>query len=606
MGVSGSFPSLFVSEEERQEFLTRLQSRRGRPVWERVWERARASVEGPLPEDTREGLWAADSRYAGRLGGLIELWALAHFVTGEERFARRGKEALLALAAIEDWVSGSHPHVRYGLMTGTMSQALGLGYDFLRDTLTHEEREQLITRWEEKALTPYLKATRDPRNPYPYGHRTMNWLAVQTGGLGLALLAFGKADRNYALETEIARAHILRFLEWYHNDGSALEWGGYWVFGLGRALNFVAAAERSGWPGLLGDRRDTKMARTGYVPMYLSAGRHFVSAFGDSHLGPLDAAQPLLYLLAREHDDGVLQWWADRMEGSSVWSLFYLDPELEARPPVDMPTSVVFSSPQIAVLRDRIQDEGDVVFSLRSGLTRGPDQDAPHAHYDLQNILLHAFGRPLLVDSDARYSPEFWRTYHSGTNPYTSTFAHNTILVDGEGQLYEQNGEARISEYNVEGEQPYVVSELVRGYGPKLKRFDRSVAYVDRQAFLLYDEIELGEGALLDWLLHVAGEADVEGPEHVALTNGDVSCLILVAASCGLAVAQPGDQLVPYLKWSTEEKVSSLRVAALLWPYRSAESEPRGSVRLCDSGAEVTLEGRRYRWWSGSRCQRVE
>jgi hypothetical protein len=599
--MGAAFPSLFLSPEEREEFLARIRSPRGRPIWQRLWSQARESLEEPLPADVREGAWAADARQVDRLGRLIELWSLAHFVTGEERFARRGTEALLALAALEHWVSDSHSHVRYDLMTGSISQELALGYDFLRNHLSEEEREALIARWEEKALRPYLEACRDPRNPYPYGHRTMNWVAVQTGGLGLALLAFGKADRDYARETEIARAHILRFLEWYHNDGSALEWGGYWVYGLGRALNFVAALERSGWPGLLSGRQDRKMARTGYFALYLSAGRLFVSAFGDTHLGPYDGAQPLLYFLARAHRDGVLQWWGDRMEGRSVWSLFYLDPGLEAHLPDQLPTCAVFSSPQLAVLRDRIQDEEDVVFSLRSGITRGPDQDAPHAHYDLQSILLHAFGRPLLVDSDARYSPEFWETYNSGTNPYTSTFAHNTILVDGQGQLYGENGEARIVEYDVAGEHPYARSELLRGYGPKLKRFARSVLFLERRAFLLYDQIDLAEPATVDWLLHIAGEA--KGADGVTLTNGAASCVILAAASAARTLTQPGDHLVPYLKWSTQEKVSSLRVGTLLWPYRTAEAAPRGSVRLCPAGAEVTLGDRRYRWWSDTRCQ---
>jgi hypothetical protein len=139
MGAAG--PSLFLSPEEREEFLARIGSPRGRPIWERLWSQARESVEKPLPADVREGAWAADARQVDRLGRLIELWSLAHFVTGEERFAERGTEALLALAALEQWVSDSHSHVRYDLMTGSISQELALGYDFLRDHLTEGERE---------------------------------------------------------------------------------------------------------------------------------------------------------------------------------------------------------------------------------------------------------------------------------------------------------------------------------------------------------------------------------------------------------------------------------------------------------------------------------
>jgi len=55
----------------------------------------------------------------------------------------------------------------------------------------------------------------------------MNWLAVLSAGAGCLFLALDGAGVDFTREIEIARAHVLRFVEWFDDDGSAVEHGGY-------------------------------------------------------------------------------------------------------------------------------------------------------------------------------------------------------------------------------------------------------------------------------------------------------------------------------------------------------------------------------------------
>ena len=146
MSDAGEFPSLFVSASERQAFQARLESPRGRPIWERVLTRAETAAGAA---DERPNGRASDRASVSRLARVIETCGLAYFVTGQERFVGRAKEALLELVAIETWVSGPPSRLGYSLQTGTMSQELAVGYDFLRDLLDEKQREHIITRWEE-------------------------------------------------------------------------------------------------------------------------------------------------------------------------------------------------------------------------------------------------------------------------------------------------------------------------------------------------------------------------------------------------------------------------------------------------------------------------
>ncbi len=121
------FPSLFVAASEREEFLARLESPRGRSIWDRVLAEAEEAARELRPAEERSADGSSGRASVGRLGRVIETCCLAHFVTGEERFAQRAREALLDLVAMERWAIGPPSRLRDDLQTGTMGQGAGPG-----------------------------------------------------------------------------------------------------------------------------------------------------------------------------------------------------------------------------------------------------------------------------------------------------------------------------------------------------------------------------------------------------------------------------------------------------------------------------------------------
>jgi hypothetical protein len=73
---------------------------------------------------------------------------LLYRLDGDKRFAERAKRELFAAAAFKDW-NPSH-----FLDVAEMTHAFGIGYDWLFDVLSAEERVTLRTAIIEKSLQP--------------------------------------------------------------------------------------------------------------------------------------------------------------------------------------------------------------------------------------------------------------------------------------------------------------------------------------------------------------------------------------------------------------------------------------------------------------------
>src|SRR6476646_8484236 len=109
---------------------------------------------------------------------------------GDKQFAERARQEMLAAAGFDDW------DPNHFLDVAEMTAALAIGYDWLFDTLSPEDRASIKTAIIEKGLKPGLAAYEKGEWWTKVSH---NWANVCAGGLSLGALAI--ADE----EPEIAR-----------------------------------------------------------------------------------------------------------------------------------------------------------------------------------------------------------------------------------------------------------------------------------------------------------------------------------------------------------------------------------------------------------------
>src|SRR5262249_30817290 len=221
-----SHPRLLATASELERVRQMIDSAPLARAWyAQLRKKAEKILDEPQVEYTLIGprLLAQSRRCLDRIYTLGLLYRL----DGDKRFAERAKQELFAAAAFKDW-NPSH-----FLDVAEMTHALGIGYDWLFDMLSAEERATLRTAVVEKGLkASFMDTLPNGVRGYNWWLRvTHNWNQVCNGGLTVGALAI--ADE----EPELAERVIRRALDSiklpmgsYSPDGGWDEGPAYWHY----------------------------------------------------------------------------------------------------------------------------------------------------------------------------------------------------------------------------------------------------------------------------------------------------------------------------------------------------------------------------------------
>ena len=111
--------------------------------------------------------------------------------------------------------------------------------------------------------------------------RAMNHLAVHAGGAVCLAIALNGDEADLSSTIEVARAHLLRFIEWYDDAGGALEIGAYWGYGNEHTIRGLLALRENGWPKIF-HQRARKLDRFLYPALTMCIGNQFIPNFTDA------------------------------------------------------------------------------------------------------------------------------------------------------------------------------------------------------------------------------------------------------------------------------------------------------------------------------------
>lgn len=113
---------------------------------------------------------------------IISTTAAMYRLTGDVKYAARAKKEMLNVAAFADW-NPSH-----FLDVAEMTNACGIGYDWIYDQLSADERATIRRSIVDLGFKPALTAY---ANKAFWTHSNMNWSQVCAGGLTV-----GAGDRG--------------------------------------------------------------------------------------------------------------------------------------------------------------------------------------------------------------------------------------------------------------------------------------------------------------------------------------------------------------------------------------------------------------------------
>lgn len=505
----------------------------------------------------------------------VRTLSLLYRLEGDRRYLDRAWLELQTAAGFTNW------NPRHFLDTAEMTHAFALGYDWLYDQWTPEQRTVLREAMLEKGIR---LATELHRKKQGWTRVRHNWNQVCNGGIGMGALAL--ADEAPELCGEFLQAALKSIqgpMAEFNPDGAWAEGPGYWGYATDYNVVFLAALESAlgtdfGLGGIPG------FAEAGMFPLYASGPRNTSFDYADAHEGVIRA--PQMFWLARRFDRPAFARFARRNAAGDPLSLLWYDRRGEAPAAAPLPLDKYFRHAEVVTLRSAWEDPNALFVGFKAG-----DNKANHSHLDLGSFILEALGTRWAMDlgaddynMPAYFGNQRWSYYRLRAE------GHNTLLINpGRGADQTPSAVAPITRFVSQPGKSFAVADLTAAYAGQARSVQRGLALLDRSQVLVQDEIQPVQPSEVWWFLHTGAKPAVaEDGRSAVLTQGENRLLarLLSPAGAGFTVreARPLPSSPDPTMQARNQRVSKLaiqlkeagatRLAVLLTPLRPGEKAP--------------------------------
>ncbi|NLY02127.1 MAG: DUF4962 domain-containing protein [Rhodopirellula sp.] len=466
---------------------------------------------GPhVPGDPRWPTWIdwygkVAGKITGGTGRRLQTIAQYAMLTGDPQVVGWAKE--LALEACKWDPEGGSAMSRGDIGAHHLLRGLNWCYDACRDRMTDAERDTL-----QKAIVERAGQFWKRLNPFRHGeannHAWLQALGVAESGLVLA----GEHPEAGDWAEYVRQLYLGRFLCCLGYQGDNNEGIAYWGYGLGFIIDYADLMK--GVSGI-DFYRHPWLNQTARFPMYSAPPDGWAVSFADTGMpnhgvrGPAQASQ-VRQLALRTRDPYAL-WYSGAREAVDG---------LEPLAPTDLPQSIHYRHIGVGIFNTSLADGAEnVAVAMHSGRYQ-----AGHQHPDQNSFVIHAYGEKLAIDGgyyDWYGSPHF-KAYSM------QTLAHNTLLVDGEGQAACTDGaDGRIAAWFDSPGYGYTAGDASDPdiYRGRLKRFDRAILFIKPGFVVVHDAVEAAGPAKLDWLLHAVAPIETDAGKMSFVIPGERAAL---------------------------------------------------------------------------------
>lgn len=450
--------------------------------------------------------------------------SLCYRLTSDKRFADAAIRDMTTVCGFPDW-NPSHY-----LDTAEMTNAVSIGYDWLYDYMSPDQRETikkgLIHLGLEEGVLSYTKRKSG------WTRSEANWNQVCNGGMIVGALAVAESDPQYAkvILPEAVKS-LPRALKSYAPDGAWMEGPGYWHY----ATQYTAyglAALRSALGTDFGLTKIHGLSNAGLAPIYLVGPKGEYLGFADCHTPSYRRPMPCMFWLGQTFSDP--EYVADerrvleKARGSAEHVIWYC-PEQNGHLPKRELDFYFRGSVEVVVFRSAWNDPDALFVGAKAGYNQ-----VNHGHLDLGNFELDALGIRWATElgADDYNMPGYWSGGKGGKRwEYyrLNSFSHNVPLLNNQNQ-----NELAKSKFLrcMNGSEPFVVMDLSEAYNESAERVHRGIRMVDgRRAVLVQDEFDLSKPTDIAWGMTTYAGIEVRQGGRVAELAQEDQKLIATALS---------------------------------------------------------------------------
>jgi Heparinase II/III-like protein len=508
--------------------------------------------------------------------------SLMYRLSGKDSWLHRAMLEMNAAASFKDWNPGRL------IDTAEMACAFAIGYDWLYNTLTPEERGTVRDAIVTKALDPVLPVYQRPGAWT--GNRPAHWNLVCNAAFGMAAMAV--AEDSPDKSTLVMRGVLESAphgMQLYGPEGAWPEGPSNADYAMRYACLLLASLTTAmGSDNGLSSTRG--FDRAGRFRVYTTGPANRTSNFAGAPEDPGTA--PELFWLSRRFSSptlaGIEQKQADRAPHADPLDLAWFERDAKAPQPPSWPLDALFKSVQVASFRSSWEDQNALFLAVKGG-----DNKAGRAHLDLGSFVLDAGGVRWAMDPDLGDSaplppplvvpgqPAMPATANvPASNPalipaswVTRTEAHNTLLIDNENQ--DSRAEAAITHNEFAPDLTWVQIDLSKSNGAKLRQWIRRIGLLQRQAVLVHDVVRSAQPVEVVWGMVTDADISLNGPAAVLKKGGwNLALEIRTPRHAVFDTVLTGPSLKK-LVVRLGDKTADLDLSILMTPYRDGQAKPK-------------------------------
>ena len=184
-------PRLLIDEEKMEMIRSEVDDKNGDKIYKQLAKKIKSAAtlylkSKPSVYEIRDGIrllyvsWEASD--------VIVACSLAYRITGDERYAQRAYDEMAAVCAFPDW------NPKHYLDVGVMSAGVALGYDWIYNWMTAEQRATIRAGIEKHVIPTILEDMNGCVGERTYQWyregNVNNWRCVCAGGVGVAMLSY--------------------------------------------------------------------------------------------------------------------------------------------------------------------------------------------------------------------------------------------------------------------------------------------------------------------------------------------------------------------------------------------------------------------------------
>ena len=540
-----------------------------------------------LRQESDKILRAAPSKYeipdglrllatSRRVLGRVETLALIHRLNGGQQYVDRAWLELSTAAAFTNW------NPRHFLDTAEMTHAFAIGYDWLYDQWTPEQRKVLREAMVEKGIK--LANEIHSKNTW-WARASHNWNQVCNGGIGMGALAL--ADEEPAVcgqFLESALKSIQLAMAEFAPDGAWAEGPGYWSYATSYNCSFLAGLD-SALGTDFGLAQLPGFSLAGMFPIFASGPTGKSFDYADAHAGVIRA--PQLFWFARKFNQPAYAVFERRNASPGPLDLVWYDPRGEGAMPADLPLDTYFRNSEIVLLRSAWSDPQALWVGFKAG-----DNKANHSNLDLGGFVFEALGQRWAVELGADdynmagyFGSQRWTYYRMRAE------GHNTLVINpGKDPDQDPKAAAKILRFGSSPQNSFAIADLTAAYTKDAVQARRGIAMLDRRQILVQDEIETRKPSEVWWFLHTPAKVTLSADGHTATLalGGETLRVQIMAPAYGKFTVLDATPLPGLPNPAVQNKnrgirklalrldgVAKERIAVLLQPGTAAATAPK-------------------------------